>query len=166
MAGGKGKDVVDGERGGKGSGKTNVIATAVILLLVAAGVGAWLGFGALGSGSGANVVVVHDADGNELRFSLDQDARQTITTSLGSNTVVVEGGSVHVEEADCSNHDCMKQGMINTPGQQIICLPHKLWIEVLTADGSSVGNAPSELSDDDSSSAGSDGNDSFDAESR
>ncbi len=163
MAGGRDKGA-----GGAGarSSRTNVIAIAVIVLLVAAGVGAWFAFGAASSGSGANVAVVHDADGNELRFSLDQDAQQTVSTSLGSNTVVVENGSVHVEEADCANHDCMKQGTINTPGQQIICLPHKLWIEVLTADGSTVGSAPSELSSDDSSPVGGDSNGSFDVESR
>lgn len=154
--------------GTKAANKTNVIAIAVIMALVLAGMIAWLLYGqsAAGAASGETAVyvaVVHDSQGNETRLPLDEDATQTISTDLGSNTVVVEDSAVHVEDADCSNHDCIKQGEISTPGQQIICLPHKLWIEVVAEGGVSAG-APSELS---SSNEGSDvSGESFDAESR
>lgn len=75
--------------------------------------------------------VVHDGDGGVTRLSLAEDSQTTIQTSLGSNVVVVEDGAVHVGDADCPNLDCVRQGAISSPGQQIICLPHRLWIEVV-----------------------------------
>lgn len=75
--------------------------------------------------------VIHDGDGGVQELALDKDAELPVTTSYGTNVVVVQGGSVFVRVADCDNQDCVHQGKLNKPGGQIICLPHKLWIEVL-----------------------------------
>ena len=32
--------------------------------------------------------------------------------------------------ANCHNHDCMQQGSISKTGETIVCLPHKLVLEV------------------------------------
>ena len=118
---------------GRGQSKASIIAVVVIVACVLAGVAAWMLLGAGGQGARA---VVHDGDGGTTNIELSgADETFTITTSLGTNVVRLEGGEVFVEEADCANHDCMKQGKISTPGQQIVCLPHKLWIEVVAADG-------------------------------
>ena len=140
--------------GEKAKSKANAVAIAVIVAIVAAGLAAWSAFQA-GSASDASslTAIVHDGDGGELELPLGEDTTRVVTTSLGSNTIVVAYGSVHVEEADCANHDCIKQGAIDTPGQQIVCLPHKLWIEVVSA-GDAAGTDESA------------GNDVFDAESR
>lgn len=76
-------------------------------------------------------VVVHDADGNEQRAALSKDTTLTVTTSLGHNVVVVEKGTAHMAEADCPHQNCVHQQPIDRPGQQIICLPHKVWVEVV-----------------------------------
>lgn len=34
--------------------------------------------------------------------------------------------------ATCPDHLCIKQGAINKKGQSIICLPHKLIVEVVS----------------------------------
>ena len=139
---------------GRAKPKTSAVAVAVIVAIVLAGLAARFALEA-GSASDASSLsaVVHDGDGGELELPLDEDATRVVTTSLGSNTVVVEHGSVHVESADCANHDCVKQGDIDTPGQQIVCLPHKLWIEIVSTD-------------DGTGAGASDGSDAFDAESR
>lgn len=123
-----------------GEKKRNVIAVAVIIALVAA---AFAGVRLLGASSAASerVAVVHDGDGGTLELPLDTDATRTVTTSLGSNTIVVEGGQVRVSEADCPNHDCIDQGAIDEVGEQIVCLPHKLWVEIVEA-GSGASGAP------------------------
>lgn len=36
--------------------------------------------------------------------------------------------------ATCPDHLCIKQGAINKKGQSIICLPHKLIVEVVSGD--------------------------------
>lgn len=123
--------------------KRNIIAVAVIVAVVAV---AFAGVKLLGAGFGGceRVAVVHDGDGNAIELPLDVDAQRTVATSLGSNTIAVEGGQVRVSEADCPNHDCIGQGAIDEVGEQIVCLPHKLWVEVVeggsgSSDAASAG---------------------------
>lgn len=105
----------------------NVVAIAVLVVVVLGGYAAWRLYGATAD---ARVAVITDGDGVEHTLPLDEDAELTITTSLGTNTVVVEDGSVYVREADCPNQDCVEQGAVSDVGEQIICLPHELVVEV------------------------------------
>ena len=54
----------------------------------------------------------------------------TIETALGWNTLRVSPGAIQVTDADCPNHDCVKQGAISDSALPIVCLPHKLVIEI------------------------------------
>lgn len=110
--------------------KRNLVAVVVIAAIAVMSV---VGVKAIGSGTSARVAVVHDGEGGVTELPLDVDATRTVTTSLGSNTVVVSGGEVRVSEADCPNQDCIGQGSISSVGEQIVCLPHKLWVEVVSA---------------------------------
>ena len=47
-----------------------------------------------------------------------------------ANIIVIENGSAHMKDADCPDRLCMRQGSIDHDGQTIICLPHKLVVEV------------------------------------
>ena len=47
------------------------------------------------------------------------------------NIVHIEQGTVWVSDADCSNHDCIRQGKISKVGQSIICLPHQMIIRIV-----------------------------------
>lgn len=110
-------------------------ATFIAGALVAAALIALLATSMLSRGGLGAVALVHDGDGAVHELPLDRDATLAVETSLGSNTVVVEGGSVRVAEADCPHGDCMRQVPISHPGEQIICLPHKLWIEIVASGG-------------------------------
>lgn len=69
-------------------------------------------------------------------FPLPEDgAREVLTveTPRGWNRIVLFRGTVAVEDADCPNRICQKQGAISRPGEVIACLPHKLLIEVRKA---------------------------------
>ena len=79
------------------------------------------------------VALVHDADGKVHELPLDRDATLTVTTSLGTNVIEVCDGAVHMASADCPNETCVMATPLTSPGGQIICLPHKLWIEVTPA---------------------------------
>ncbi len=108
------------------------VAVAAILAVVVVLFGPWHTM------NGSNLTaVVHDSDGNERRLPLDQDATLEVTTSLGRNVIVVQSGEVRVAEADCPQGSCMQQQPISRPGQQLICLPHKLWVEVLSGEDAS-----------------------------
>lgn len=86
----------------------------------------------LPAGSGGTfAAVVHASDGQVYELPLEVDTTLEVCTDEGSNTVTVSEGRVFMQEADCDGHDCMYQGYLSAPGGQIICLPHKLWIEVV-----------------------------------
>ena len=57
------------------------------------------------------------------------------------NTVVVEGGRVRVSQADCPDQVCVNQGWISNGTVPIICLPHRLMIEIVDGGGGLDGAA-------------------------
>lgn len=121
------------------NGKAGAIVVAALVALVAAGAVAAYIFGAT---TDARVAHVQDADGKTYDMPLSKDATLVVESSAGENTIVVEGGTVRVSEANCPNLDCVHQGEISTAGQQIICLPHKLVVSITDGSGDS-GNGSS-----------------------
>ena len=54
----------------------------------------------------------------------------TVETVYGRNVVRVEQGQIAVVEADCPDKICVHQGFVGESGIPIVCLPHKLVIEL------------------------------------
>ena len=79
--------------------------------------------------SGAYVVVYEDGV-KTAEYSLSEDGRYTIETDAGVNVIVVSGGAAHMESADCPDLLCVHMGEIESQGENIICLPHKLVIQI------------------------------------
>ena len=73
-------------------------------------------------------------------YSLAKDQTVKIETDHGTNTLVIENGSAHMEEADCPDGYCKRQGTISRVNETIVCLPHKLVAEV-ESDGSTTDGA-------------------------
>ena len=48
-----------------------------------------------------------------------------------SNILIIEDGAAWLEDADCPDKLCMHQGAIFRDRQTIVCLPHKLVVEVI-----------------------------------
>ena len=78
-------------------------------------------------------VVIRDGEQNVYELPLSQNTTKSVTTDLGTNLIEIKDGRVHVEEADCPNQDCVHQGWIDAAGQQIVCLPHKLTVDIVDA---------------------------------
>lgn len=78
--------------------------------------------------------VVVSRDGiEEERLSLKEDTRLLLRDEEGNeNLLVIEEESVWIEEANCPDGLCVRQGHISHSGDSIICLPHKL---VVTIEG-------------------------------
>ena len=55
---------------------------------------------------------------------------RTIRTEYGWNTLRIGRGRIEVVAADCPNQDCVKQGAISEGTVPIVCLPHRLVIEI------------------------------------
>lgn len=63
----------------------------------------------------------------------DLNKNQTIHINK-ENTLKIEKHKIKMISATCPDHLCIKQGAINKKGQSIICLPHKLIVEVVSGD--------------------------------
>ena len=55
----------------------------------------------------------------------------TVDAEGGSNTILVEPGRIRVSEADCPDQVCVNQGFISDGTVPVVCLPHKLMIEIV-----------------------------------
>ena len=63
---------------------------------------------------------------------LEEGLNETIEvqTEFGRNIIQIDGKSVKVIEADCSDQLDVKQGSIYSAGQAIVCLPNRLTLEL------------------------------------
>lgn len=48
----------------------------------------------------------------------------------GMNRLVIHNGKASIVEADCQDHLCVKQAAIYRTGESIICLPHRVVIQI------------------------------------
>lgn len=54
----------------------------------------------------------------------------TVETDLGVNIIKVANGMVAIVEANCPDELCVKDGAISNPGEMVVCLPHKVVVEI------------------------------------
>ena len=86
------------------------------------------------------IVVTQTKDGFHRIDSLDGDTTYTVKTpgtgtgkdaDGGFNTVRIHDGSVDVTSSNCSNQICVEHDPIDATGEQIVCLPHGMVIEIV-----------------------------------
>lgn len=71
-------------------------------------------------------------DGKVLfTYSLSTDRTENIRTANGTNTFYIKEGTVYMKEADCHDKVCVNMHGISKAGETIVCLPHKLVLEVI-----------------------------------
>lgn len=91
-----------------------------------------------GDAAAALYAVVQNSDGFYQVLSLGEDRTVTVTGSLGTNIIEVANGRVRCLESDCSNQTCVKQGWVSGRGQTVVCLPHKLIVQVVADPADAV----------------------------
>lgn len=102
------------------------IIIGVVLLL--AGIMALAMYGGQGS-AGEQVRIM--IDGKEYgTYSVFVDRVIEVENEYGINHVVIAGGYVHMEEADCPDGYCVAHKAISRTNETIVCLPHKLVVEI------------------------------------
>lgn len=115
----------------KKEGKVHIVSKADIILiaviLIVAGIFFILHI--LETGTGLEVYIYIDGR-TEKVLSLDKDTVYEADTSMGYNRIVIDEGEVYVELADCPDGICVNHKPVNQAGDTIICLPHKLVVEV------------------------------------
>lgn len=68
-------------------------------------------------------------------YSLAKDQVIEVEENDFYNRIRIQDGEAYMEEANCPDGYCEEQGKISGRTQTIICLPHKLVVEVLDEDG-------------------------------
>ncbi len=71
-----------------------------------------------------------ELNGDEVgRYPLGTDAK--IPLSGGKNILVIEGGKAYMESADCPDKVCVRTGKISRVGEQIVCLPNRVFVRIV-----------------------------------
>ncbi len=114
------------------SSKTWIVIFAALLIICSAAFFLLKGSGGLGT------IVVIRIDG-EIYEKIDLDTvavayDMEIETEFGYNKLHIEHDGISVTEADCRDHICMDQGKVSKSGVPIVCLPHRLTIEIEGGD--------------------------------
>lgn len=109
------------------------------LWIVVLAAGCLLGLAAWGLlGRGGGTVAVVTVDGQEFaRVDLsrvDESYDLPVDTAWGHNTVHIERGAISVTEADCPDKICVSQGKLTGGGVPIVCMPHRLVIQIEGGD--------------------------------
>ena len=110
--------------------KKDIILAAGIIL-VALLILACMQFGNQNTGNNIRITI----DGKEYGvYSLNEDRVIDIDGEFGHNQVVIQDGEAYMKEADCPDHYCMEYKAISRKNETIICLPHKIVVEVISYD--------------------------------
>ena len=109
--------------------KKNITRADIFLILILLAAGAGLLFWQKQSKAGTYAQIYSD---NEMIavFPLNQNRTFIVSNDLGNNTIVIEKGQAYMIDADCPDKICEKMGKISKPGETIVCLPHKLIVEI------------------------------------
>lgn len=80
-------------------------------------------------------------------YSLEKDQVIEVKENDFYNRIRIQDGVAYMEEANCPDGYCEEQGKISGRTQTIVCLPHKLVVEVLDVDGLENDNASEDVPD-------------------
>lgn len=109
--------------------------SAILVIFVVLTLWIWIG-----ADPGEQVVI--SQDNREIyRLDINKDQELRIDSPDGGyNVIRVQDGQVSVTEADCPDQVCVRQGEVSDDAVPIVCLPHKLVIEVTAeSDKDAVG---------------------------
>jgi hypothetical protein len=60
----------------------------------------------------------------------NHEEKIAINTKYGSNVIEISKGKVHILDADCRDKICIKDGYKSSVGEMLVCLPHKVVIQI------------------------------------
>lgn len=107
--------------------KKNDILLITGVLVLALAVFAWNSF--IKGKDGGRAVVYIDGE-ISAQYDLNVDGEYIIETERGKNRLLIEDGKADMTEADCPDGLCVKQKSIQKTGETIVCLPHRVVVEI------------------------------------
>lgn len=86
------------------------------------------------SSPGQQITVTQDGKVLGTYFLTEENTLTFTDEKGGTNRLVIRGGEAYMEDADCPDKLCMRQKAISEKGESIICLPHRLTVEVTAGE--------------------------------
>ena len=106
--------------------KGDIFLICIVLCLAAVGFGI-MSFGRKGAGGTLTVSI----DGQVYEtYDMSEDQEVVLDEDAGYNRFQIKEGVVTMLEADCPDQYCVKHAPINKESETIVCLPHKLVLEI------------------------------------
>lgn len=113
--------------------KDGIIVVVVLVLALISAI--WFYGGSKESGSRVRITI----DGKKYgEYSLFQEQEIEISNEQGYNRCLIRDGKVVMIDADCPDGYCVEHKPISYTKETIVCLPHKLVVEItgaVQADG-------------------------------
>jgi len=83
--------------------------------------------------NGKHVVV--EVEGRPvLELSFDKDVTETVTGPLGETVIVIENGTVRIQDSPCPNHYCVRMGKLRHSGEIAVCVPNRVVVTISGGD--------------------------------
>lgn len=82
---------------------------------------------------GSYVRITVDGE-EEYVLPINIDKTVEISNPYGTNKISIEEKSVYVSYADCPDSICITSGKIKNEGENLICLPHKLVVTIISEE--------------------------------
>lgn len=110
--------------------KKDIILIAAVLVI------ALISFAAIKLTQKDGKEVVVTINGKETyKTSINKDQTYKIPVQDGENIMQIKDGKVTMKKADCKDQICADHKPIEKSGETIVCLPHKVVIEIKSENG-------------------------------
>lgn len=106
----------------------------IIAVLFIAGV--MILFMQLGSRAGETVCIKINGE-KYGEYPVNKNRVIDIENEMGKNKLIIENGRVYMESADCPDKYCVEHKPIEKMNETIVCLPHKLVVEIISDNSTS-----------------------------
>ena len=63
-------------------------------------------------------------------YPLDRNTKEKLPCDSGYNILVIKDSYAYISDADCPDKYCVSQGKIHNSGSSLVCLPHRLVVEI------------------------------------
>lgn len=104
------------------------IVLLLLLILIGTGITLWIYLPSVKEGE---QLEIRQNGSLLMTLPLNEDTEQTITDKDGdSNTFYIINKTVKMTEANCGDKTCINTGSISRTGESIVCLPHRLVLQI------------------------------------